>query len=509
MNRRHAIGWATAIIGGLTVLRIIKGAGGPPYGIDASYYYQLARHIANGEGFVTTVSLYHEGWILPAKTNIYPLWPLLLGYTGRVIGLENAADLLPRIFYVAGLVLLYLVARGAALRIGALRMSRRWWVPDTAHWIVAIFGLAPNYFGATTHPYTEGLAFFCAFVSFLALERFDRTRSVWAAALSGLFSGLAFLARTQMIGVAIGCFLALAWFALRDRTARSGAVVWSVAALATVAPWFAFIGYIPYVTKMPFERAAIPHAIEWTRHGTLLEWLRVRIESLGVMFGASNDYSYVRSFGVAAYLVPLAAIAATAELAIRRRLDAPRSIFRMAMLIAGLFLFFSLTLFQSSVWMPWLFGWRHGLPFLFLFVLAVPWLVARAGRLAPAVAILLLFSVAGTANTVIAFVRAPDVRLTPAEAELVSWLNLQPRRLAVIVTNAQILGSMSDAHFYWTDCAASGETIRAMFRLLPIEYVVMYEHEVRCRYAMEAGPMRLVRVFGSPGRRIFVLQPLR
>src|SRR5215210_5972731 len=73
-TRRHAIGWAAVIIGVLTVLRMMKGAGGPPYGVDASYYFQLARHIANGEGFVTTVSLYHEGWILPSKTTIYPLW---------------------------------------------------------------------------------------------------------------------------------------------------------------------------------------------------------------------------------------------------------------------------------------------------------------------------------------------------------------------------------------------------------------------------------------------------
>lgn len=507
-TRRHAIGWAAVIIGVLTVLRIMKGAGGPPYGVDASYYFQLARHIANGEGFVTTVALYHEGWILPSKTTIYPLWPLLLGYTGRMIGLEAAADLLPRLFYVANLVLFYLVARAAALRLGALVLSRHWWMPDTAHWLVAIFGLAPRYFGATTHPYTEGLAFCCAFASFLALERFDRTRGVGAAVLSGLFAGLAFLARTQMIGVAIGCFLALAWFVLRDRSARLGAIVWSVVALATVAPWFAATGYIPYFRNMPVKRANIPHTIEWARQSTTLEWLRVRFESLGVMFGVSNDYSYVQSFGVVAYLVPLAAIAALVELA-RRRLRPPRSLFLAAMLIAGLFFFLNLSLYQSETWMPWLFGWRHGLPFVFLLTLAVPWLVSRAGRLAPAVAIVLLLSVAANASAVLAFVRAPDVRLSVAETDLVAWLNAQPRRASVITTNAQILGSMSDAHFYWTNCAARGETMQAMFAQLPIDYVLMYEGEARCPFAVQAGPMRLVRVFGPRGRRIFVLQPLR
>lgn len=502
-RRRHAIGWAAAVIGVLTVLRVMKGAGGPPYGIDASYYYQLARHIANGEGFVTTVSLYHEGWILPAKTTIYPLWPLVLGYTGRAIGLETAADLLPRLFYLANLVLLYLVARAAALRMGALWLSRRWWVPDTAHWIVAIFGLAPRYFGATTHPYTEGLAFFCAFASFLALERFDRRREVWAAALSGLFAGLSFLTRTQMVGVAIGCFLALAWLALRDRSVRAGAIAWSIAALATVAPWFLFLGFIPGVTAGSMKRAEIPNPVAWTQHASALEWLRARIASLGVMFGPASEYSYVRSFGVVAYLVPLAAIVAV----VRRRFRAPRSIFLTAMCIAGLFFFFSLTLYQSATWMPWLFGWRHGLPFLFLIILAVPWIVAQTGRAAPAVAVVLLVSVAMNARDVLPFVREPDVQLSAQEMELVAWLNAQPRASA-IATNAQILGSLTDAHLYWTTCAAPAETIRAMLRQLPVQYVVMYEREMRCRFVMEAGPMRLVRAFGPPKRRVFVLQPL-
>ena len=506
--RRHAIGWAAAIIGVLTVLRIAKGAGGPPYGIDASYYFQIARHVARGEGFITTVSLYHEGWRLPARTAIYPLWPLLMGYAGRVIGLERAADVLPRVFYVADLVLLYLVARAAALRIGALWPIRRWWMPDVAHWIVAIFGLAPRWFGATTHPYTEGLAFFCALWSFLALERFDRTRTTGAAALAGFFAGLAFLARTQMVGVAIGSFVALAWFALRDRSAQRGAVVWSVVALATIAPWLLFIRHIPGVTPNPLPRVDIPHATGWATHATFGEWLGVRVESLRVMFDPSNAYSYVQSFGVVTYLVPLAAIVAVIEIARRKKLRASQSIFRTAMFIAGLFFFVSLMSYQSVVWMPWLFGWRHGLPFVFLVILAVPWLVARAGRAAPAIAIVLLLSVAANANAVLAFIRSPDPQLTAGEAGLVQWLNAQPRPVEVITTNAQILGSMSDTHFHWTVCSSSGETTRATIRLLPIDYVVLYEHEMRCRVAMEAGPMRLVRAFGTPGRRVFLLKPL-
>ena len=342
-GRAHAIGWAAAIIGVLLALRMMKGAGDPPYGIDASYYFQLARHVMNGEGLVTTVSLYHEGWVLPAKTPIYPLWPLMLGYAGRVIGLERAADLLPRLFYAVNLVLLYVLARAIALRIGALRMSERWWMPDCAHWMVAIFGLAPRYFGATTHPFSEGAAFAMAFASFLALARYERTHGLGAAAASGLFAGLAFLVRTQMVGVAVGCFIALAFFAIREVKTRVAALVWGAVAFAVLVPWLLFIGFIPGVTPMSLPHVELPKFEGWTELPSRAEWLKQRAGSLGVMFDPSNQYSYVQSFGVVAFLVPLAAVVALA----RRKFATPRSLLLVAVFVAGVFFFFNLMLYHS------------------------------------------------------------------------------------------------------------------------------------------------------------------
>lgn len=526
-GRAHALGWAAVIIGALLVVRMMKGAGEPPYGIDASYYFQLARHVADGDGLVTTVSLYHEGWALPARTPIYPLWPLLLGYTGRAIGLAHAADLLPRLFYAANLVLLYFLAHSIAVRMGTLRIGDRWWMPDCAHWIVAIFGLAPRYFAATTHPYTEGLAFAMAFSALLALERHARTGGLWAAAASGVFAGLAFLARTQMVGIAIGCFLALVWFALRailrrndlrseaeekprqaaPRGSFAGVAAWSAAALATVAPWFMFLGFIPGVTPMNLPRVTLPKFEGWTELSTRTEWLAHRATSLGVMFDPFNQYSYVRSFGIVAFLVPLALIV---FLLVRRNpADRPAGAFGLtesAVLIAGVFFFFNLMLYHSEVWMPWLFGWRHGLPYVFLIALSVPFLVARSGRMAPAIAIVLLVSVLTSARSVAAFVRSPDVQLTRGEDELVRWLSAENG--SAITTNAQILGSMTDAHLYWTHCKASPETTRAMMKAFGVRHVILYEHERSCGFAQGA-PMRLVSMFGDPGRRVFVLAPLR
>ena len=58
---------------------------------DGSFYYQVARHVASGDGLRTSVSLYNQGLReLPAPTTITPLWPLVLGATGRWIGLPRA-----------------------------------------------------------------------------------------------------------------------------------------------------------------------------------------------------------------------------------------------------------------------------------------------------------------------------------------------------------------------------------------------------------------------------------
>ena len=70
----------------LCLLAALKWGYNPGLGrnaLDGDYYYQIARHVAEGDGLVTSVSLYHQGFKeLPHPINIYPLWPLLLGYSG-------------------------------------------------------------------------------------------------------------------------------------------------------------------------------------------------------------------------------------------------------------------------------------------------------------------------------------------------------------------------------------------------------------------------------------------
>lgn len=86
---------------------------------DGAYYYQVARHVRDGDGFVTSVSLYNDGFKrLPHQALFYPLWPLLLGLTGRVLDLQLAAQILPETLYFVALALLYALANHVASAFG-------------------------------------------------------------------------------------------------------------------------------------------------------------------------------------------------------------------------------------------------------------------------------------------------------------------------------------------------------------------------------------------------------
>ena len=82
---------------------------------DARSYLEVARHVAAGDGLVSSASMWYMGLDpLPHKTPLYPLWPLVLGFSARVIPLDSAAALLPELLYLVSLALLYALTRRLA-----------------------------------------------------------------------------------------------------------------------------------------------------------------------------------------------------------------------------------------------------------------------------------------------------------------------------------------------------------------------------------------------------------
>lgn len=516
-GRVHATVWLGVILAALTGMKLGVAPGAPPYGVDASYYFQIANHVARGHGFVTTVSLYHEGLVLPSPSQIYPLWPLLLGYSGRAIGIVPAANLLPPLFYVLSLVLLYLLSRSVAAHAGRLRWSNRWYIPDAAHLIVALFGVNLSYFGATTHPYTEGLSFTLAFASFVALERFVCTRAMPWALAAGLTAGLAFLGRSQMVAVAVGTIPVLAIAAWRAPGLRRGLVAYLAAAAAAVTPWILYLGRIPGL-RFAGEWKSVPKVAVplYLEPGEFAGWLS-HLKGAGIAllhaFNLGSDMSFARTFGTAALLPPIAALVLLVAMRRRRREGFATTnetpVVTHALILAGLFVFLVLVIFPAAFGLRYLFGWRHGLTHIFLLIPAVPYLLGRERLWKWSTATVLAISIVMGGRAVLASVAGHvPLSLRPSESAMVSWLNRSPRPPKVLTTNAQVLGSVSDAHFHWTDCNSPGESTRVMVERLGIDYVLVYYGERRCSFAKGVFQyLHVVEVFEDPRQRIYVLAP--
>lgn len=445
----------------LGALRFSSGAGNGPYGHDGGNYFNIARNVAEGRGLVTSLSLYHIGYKnLPAPSfQTYPLWPLLLGYTGRAIGMYEAADLLPRVLYLLSLLLLYFAAKAIARGVELSRFF------DYGHLAVLLFGLNPMYFMSTTFPYTEGLAFAILFAAIALLAR----PAPLHAALAGVLAGLGFLTRTQMlifvIAAVMGFIATRLWRAL---------ALFLLPAVAAWAYWYFTIYTVPQDTT------GISSFKMWVQPPSRVAWLQDRLTGAAISFDPTSSMSLFHLFGAAAILP----VFALAVFIVRRRfgLPSPEHLPLLVALLTGLGTWASLLLYRQTFFLEWLFGYRHGLPYILLILAALAYLgTARRTRIVALV--LAALSIGWGAIQVVDFATAPrPTGPPPAEAALVRWLADQPKTPTVLTTNAQTLTVWSRAHFHWTLCTTPPEKTREMLATLPIDYVVLYDHERPCPF---------------------------
>ncbi len=296
------------ILAGLGLAKLSYDIGTGPYGLNASFYFQLARNVSQGEGVVTNVSLYHEGLAtFPQRMMIYPLWPLVLGYAGRVLGDVYAAKLLPPIFYILDLLLLYVLANRLSTRlardsdlvdVGVIQLK-------VGHLFVLLLGLNTIFFAATSHPYTEGLAFLLAFGALLLLDYSAERRAVAFVGLCAVACGLAFLARSQMIVLGVGIGAALIINSLFERRYRLPSLVF-----LGVFSFFGLWWWYRFIHTLPLDRASIPAFQMWVEPVGWSGYLKERLQGVAVSFSLANPDSYVKLFGPAIFLAPFAGILA-------------------------------------------------------------------------------------------------------------------------------------------------------------------------------------------------------
>ncbi|HEX7421664.1 MAG TPA: hypothetical protein VF505_17365 [Thermoanaerobaculia bacterium] len=484
---------AAAIIALLFTLQSLRRVGSGPWGVDGSYYMQVARHVAAGDGLLTSVCVYDQGLrTLPARTNIYPLWPLLLGSAARIMPLQAAATFLPRVFFILDLVLLFALTD---------RIAKGYY----AFAAILLLGLTQAFFSATCYPYTEGLALCCTFGALVMFDVADRKRQPIHYALCGVIAALAFLTRSQMLFVGIAIVIVL----VAARTSWLSIASFCAGYAVTVLPW------IVYLTTFvrPFTPAALigmysetPGLPAFDQHVAVhgeVGYILDRLYGVVVMFNPLSELSFVNLFGVAAFVVPAAAI----YLIWRRRWVG--GALAGATALTGLLLCAVLLEAHNRFFLEWLFGYRHALPFILLLVIAIVQFDSRYLRIATMIVVAI--SIALSVPRVVTFAtEAPPEWPSPAEKQLATWLQQNDPNAIVMTTNAQVLSVVSLANFRWAACDQSPADIARVLQHVRTDYVLVYEQEQRCPFARGLGAHATPFIsFGDAPNRIVLLKVRR
>jgi len=494
---------------------------------DGIYYFQIAQHVADGDGLRTSVSLYGQGLRdMPSPATVQPLWPLVLGYTGRILWMDRAAHWIPEAFYFATLVLLYLLSNRLGDCLGARNLIRLGGATllDLGTLAAAIFGSNAVFSGYTSKAYTEGLGFFLFFAALLALPVAATQRVLGRAAAAGALAGLAYLTRSQFALMPLALAAALGFSRLGEPRLRGAWLASLAAAGGVVVPWIVFLvtslPRVPARVLVDFsayrENDALPAPELLVAYDGLADRLLDFLGSFAHAFHPTAVHGYAQSFGPVVIVVPVALGIAGWQLWRRHREGTtalPTGFDTLTVLATFLAAGAALApahLSHMALSMEWLFGWRHGLPLVLGIVLAL----ASLWRLGIWVRIALLVVVA----TGIFFRASPPTRYTNAgnqpasgaDLELLEWIDGHSRPPVVLSVRGRWLAASSQAVTHVMLCT-SAESINKHIEVLILDYVVIRLADLhsQCRPLRDIDRSAIARVttFGPRKNPIMVFRP--
>lgn len=499
--------------------------------LDGNFYFQIAQNVAAGDGLSTRVSLYHQGLkSFPHLTNMAPLWPLALAATGRAVGLPAAAEALPEFLYLLVLGLLFTLVERLTERLGVAvpvegRMPpwRHALAPRPGHAVVAMFGVNPVFFEFTSAPYTEAVSFVLIFGGLVLADRFDARPGPWLACAVWGFAALAILTRGQLLGLAAALALVPLLVAARGRARLRSLVVPAAVALAPLLAWAVWLAswarpwsfrylvapasYRETPELMPFQqRVPIDGVL-----AKLADFLR----GLGVAFSVSDHDGYAASFGVAV-LIPAAALLLLVRHTSTVRcwlanVGEPGTLLVAATLVAAGGILAPLHLYHARFFKEWLFGFRHGLPFVLVIALSAALIVARGNRifLGSLLALLAIATFQGASGVRDILEKRYVVGLAGQEIAAFKWIAASEAGGPVITTAAQSLAPYSPWGLHWMECREPGSQTLALLRHAGARYLFLYPGEERCRFFRQAqAELRRVAVFGPAGRQLEVYEAI-
>jgi len=470
---------------------------------DGNFYYQVARHVAEGDGLVTSVSAQGLGLKhLPAAYTAYPLWPLVLGGSGAVFGLKTSTVLLPEVLFFVDLLLIYLLGDAMAGSWSAPR-SIDFPAPPLVHLghlAVLLLGGNQVFFKFTSFPFTEGLAMALVLGTILVTGLASRGRSVRWGIAAGLLASFAYLTRYQMVGVMLAVPIALGVAAVQDRYLLRAAVAAGLASIGIVALWFTWLTSV-YGVADP-RLLVDPTAVVFTPTLEKYSWLVVPPTSLGflkdrlqgvlVAFNPNHSFSYIASFGMVVYTIPLAAI----MFLFMRRRSSPggrwersghsgRGLVSLTTVLVGLACLAPVHMLHSNRFGGWFFQFRHGIPIILLVIAAIGYLGSRKSVSVRVVTFLLVLSSLWTEAlaTRAELYRDRDFAgPTVAHRELRAWIEGQDPQPVFATVHGYALGALTRGLFHVVECDESSEQMQVYVDRVGVDHLVARGSERDCGF---------------------------
>jgi hypothetical protein len=472
-------------------------------GLDGSYYFQVARHVAQGKGLTTTYSVFHMGLSpLPQVSTTYPLLPFLIGSLGRIVPLELAAVWLPGAAYVLSVVMCFAFLLWQTAR--SLPHSARWVRGGLCALLAVWVGLIPDYVWSSARPYTDTLGtllvlatLFCFGLASNAPPE-SGTRRAAAFFGIGLLSGLCYLARFQFLVVPVA--LAAARAIARDRRTLRDALWLSLGALPCIAWQVVRQFSVPHAELRDLldfaayrQLSDLPRLDYELGFDTRWAWFVDKLNGVLISMDPRSDDAYLVQHGFLAWLVPLGVCLLVLRQGWRLRAQGrsalsfssfrePRHAALLASAWLGLLAVLPIHTVHSLRWRPWAFSWRQGLPITFLIIPAVIWLWSLDQRwLRATVTVALAASlVTCTRKTTELIQKDIPTGMVQSYAQVGAYLNRLAPSTGTLGMEHQGLAVFTDASLYWLACWSPPAFASTLVRELPIERILLRPGELGC-----------------------------
>ncbi len=484
----------------LVIAKIDFGLHLNTFGVDGSYYFDIARNIYEGNGIATNGSLYHQGMQQFSHASpIYPLWPLLLGTLAHLLGIFTAATWVPVALYFATLITAYLVVEkilnGYVIDGNLIRIKY-----STV--FVYLLALHYDFFLATSRPYTEGLAYLL-FIGFIysAYQVLQREQNRHAL-LAGVWLALALLCRSQLIVFVFATFIfAMAALLLqRNRQTFKLLALFTAAFVICLSPWLFFItnqlAGLSIKSLLFFDQFRASDTLSklevMAPASSWFDYIGQRLQGFVYAYNPENQYSFYRTYLLSAYLAPLALLAllfrsgdiiSPVKNLLKTKgqsLSGRRNSFILFFLLLAAAGYFSIHLIHKQLWAPWNFGLRHGLTCIFLFFAAFVFLCRQNAfwrYMALALLICSSYLAIQKIRSEIYVTKTYRKHITVDRAPVINWVkttaSTKPELRISMYTCQWLLPYTNNVGYHWIYHSTTRDDLLALFSTLQSDYLLL------------------------------------